>query len=65
MNCSSTISGSCSGNLNVASVSGDYHFTKRFDAYAGVMWSNVSHGLANGYINTTVFDPAIGLRFSF
>jgi predicted porin len=65
VNCSSTISGSCSGNLHVASVSADYHFTKRFDSYAGVMWSNVSHGLANGYINTSMIDPTIGLRFSF
>jgi predicted porin len=65
VNCSSTISGSCSGHLNVASVSVDYHFTKRFDTYAGAMWSNVSHGLANGYINTTNIDPTIGMRFSF
>jgi predicted porin len=65
LNCSSTISGSCSGNFNALSVSVDYHFTKRFDSYAGAMWSNVSHGLANGYINTTMVDPTIGLRFSF
>ena len=64
-NASSTISGSCSGNLHVASVSADYHFTKRFDSYAGIMWSNVSHGLANGYINTSMIDPSIGMRFSF
>ncbi len=63
--CSSTISGTCSGNFNAWSVSLDYHFTKRFDSYAGAMWSNVSHGLANGYINTTMIDPAIGVRFSF
>ena len=65
VNCSSVVSGSCSGNLHVASTSVDYHFTKRFDSYAGIMWSNVSHGLANGYINTSMIDPAIGLRFSF
>jgi predicted porin len=65
VNCSSTISGSCSGNFNALSVSLDYHFTKRFDTYAGAMWSNVSHGLANGYINTTNVDPTIGARFSF
>jgi predicted porin len=63
--CSSVVSGSCSGNLHVASVSLDYHFTKRFDTYAGTMWSNVSHGLANGYINTSMIDPTIGARFSF
>jgi predicted porin len=64
-NCSSVVSGKCSGHLNVASISLDYHFTKRFDSYAGAMWSNVSHGLANGYIQTTLIDPTIGLRYSF
>ena len=63
--CSSVISGACSGNLHVASTSVDYHFTKRFDTYAGIMWSNVSHGLANGYINTSMVDPTLGMRFSF
>jgi predicted porin len=64
-NCSNTVSGSCSGHLNVASVSLVYHFTKRFDSYAGAMWSNVSHGLANGYTETTMIDPTLGLRYSF
>jgi predicted porin len=63
--CSTVVAGSCSGNFNAASVSLDYHFTKRFDTYAGAMWSNVSHGLANGYINTTMIDPTVGARFSF
>jgi predicted porin len=63
--CSTVVSGSCAGNLHVASVSLDYHFTKRFDTYAGTMWSNVSHGLANGYLNTTNVVTAIGARFSF
>jgi len=63
--CSTVVSGTCSGNFNAYSLSLDYHFTKRFDTYAGAMWSNVSHGLANGYINTTMIDPTIGARFSF
>jgi predicted porin len=63
--CASVISGACSGNFHAVSTSVDYHFTKRFDTYAGIMWSNVSHGLANGYINTSMVDPAIGMRFSF
>ena len=63
--CSSVVSSKCSGHLNVASVSLDYHFTKRFDSYAGAMWSNVSHGLANGYLETTMIDPTIGVRYSF
>jgi predicted porin len=65
LNCSSTASAACSGNLNAASIMGDYRLTKRFDTYAGMMWSNVSHGLANGYLNTTNLNPTIGLRFSF
>jgi predicted porin len=63
--CSTVVAGSCSGNFNALSVSLDYHFTKRFDSYAGAMWSNVSHGLANGYLNTTMIDPTVGVRFSF
>ena len=65
LNCSNTISGACSGHLNAASVSLVYHFTKRFDSYAGAMWSNVSHGLANGYLETTMIDPTVGFRYSF
>jgi predicted porin len=63
--CSNLASSKCSGNFNALSVSLDYHFTKRFDSYAGAMWSNVSHGLANGYLETTNIDPTIGLRYSF
>jgi predicted porin len=63
--CSSVVSSKCSGNFNSASIALDYHFTKRLDTYAGAMWSNVSHGLANGYLNTTMIDPTIGIRFSF
>jgi predicted porin len=63
--CSSVVSAACSGNFNAVSVSVDYRFTKRFDTYAGAMWSNVSHGLANGYLNTTMIDPTIGVRYSF
>jgi predicted porin len=65
LNCSTAISAACSGHLDAASIMGDYHFTKRLDSYGGVTWSNVSHGLANGYLNTTNLNPTIGLRFSF
>ena len=37
---------SCSGRLNEVSLYTDHHFTKRFDAYAGIAYSNVSGGLA-------------------
>jgi predicted porin len=64
--CSTNKSSECSGNFNAVSVSLDYHFTKRFDVYAGAMWSGVQDGLANGYdLNREMIDPTIGARFTF
>ena len=37
---------SCAGNLNEVSFYADHHFTKRFDVYAGIAYSDVSGGLA-------------------
>lgn len=63
--CSSDAKGSCSGNLNGLSASAVYHIAKRFDGYAGLMWTEVKDGLANGYLNTSNVDPTIGLRYKF
>ncbi len=63
--CSSTVSSKCSGNLNAVSLLGDYHFTKRFDVYLGSMWSGVTNGLANGYLNKDTIATTAGLRFKF
>jgi predicted porin len=48
--CSSTIVSSCAGNELVLSFDADYRWTKRFDTFAGLMYSHVDGGLANGYI---------------
>jgi len=64
--CAGTQAGTRSGNENVYSFSADYRFTKRFDTYAGLMYSSVQGGLANGFIfNTTNANPTIGFRFRF
>jgi len=64
--CSTTVSGGCSGNENALTFSADYRFTKRFDMYAGLMWTKVSGGLASGYdFSTDTVDPTIGFRFKF
>jgi predicted porin len=64
--CDSRKNGACSGNLDDFSFDADYAFTKRFDAYIGVMYSGVKNGLANGYdFNTTNLNPTIGVRFKF
>jgi len=64
--CSSRVAGACSGNFDDLSFDADYAFTKRFDAYVGVMYSGVHNGLANGYdFYTTNLNPTIGMRFKF
>jgi predicted porin len=64
---------SCSGFLNEGSLYVDHRFTKRFDAYAGIAYSNVSGGMAIAiphkpgvpyYYNSNV-APTIGARFTF
>ena len=55
----------CSGTEDVMSLVFDYRLSKRFDAYAGSMYSGVRDGLANGYINKTNIATTAGLRFRF
>jgi len=55
--CSNTSARTCSGTLEAYSVALDYRFAKRFDAYAGVMFSRVADGLASGFLNTSTADP--------
>ena len=43
----------------------DYRVTKRLDAYAGAMWSQVTGGLASGYLHSQNIGPTVGLRFQF
>ena len=64
---------SCAGNLYEVSFYGDYHFTKRFDVYAGIAYSAVSGGLGIAiphqpgvpYLNDSNIAPTIGARFTF
>jgi predicted porin len=63
--CSDASLGQCSGQLDAVSFLVDYKFAKRFDAYAGMMWSQVSNGLANGFLQRSSIDPTVGMRFQF
>lgn len=64
--CSTNAYSVCSGTFQAFSLDADYRFTKRFDVYAGFMYSGVSNGLANGYLyDTTNINPTIGARYSF
>jgi predicted porin len=55
----------CHGTFDGISFAVDWQFAKKFDAYAGVMFSQVDGGLANGYLNRSTIGPAGGLRFRF
>jgi predicted porin len=55
----------CHGTFDALSFVVDWQFAKKFDAYAGLMFSQVNGGLANGYLNRSTIDPMVGLRFRF
>lgn len=64
---------SCAGDLNEVSLNWDHHFTKRFDIYAGIAYSDVSGGLAIAiphgpgvpYYHDSNTAPTVGGRFVF
>ena len=63
--CSTNKSGTAAAPRMPFGVSADYRWTKRFDTYAGMMYTGVKDGLANGFNNTSTIDPTIGVRFKF
>ncbi len=64
---------SCAGDLDEVSLYADHHFTKRFDGFAGIAYSDVSGGLAIAiphgpgvpYNYDSNLAPTIGGRFMF
>jgi predicted porin len=62
---SSPRSSTCSGTIDAGSVFVDYHFTKRFDVYGGVMYSVVGGGMQSGYASASNWAPTVGARFAF
>jgi predicted porin len=65
-NCAATPKpATCHGTFDAVSFAVDWQFAKKFDAYAGIMFSQVNGGLANGYLNRNTIDPTVGLRFRF
>jgi predicted porin len=64
--CTTNKAGTCSGTLDDISFDADYRLSKRFDAFAGVMYSAVHDGLANGYLfHTNDITTTVGVRFKF
>ena len=64
---------SCAGTLNEYSLYADYHFTKRFDVYAGIAYSEVTggleidipHGPGVPYYYNNNIAPVAGVRYAF
>jgi predicted porin len=79
--CSDARASQCSGSLDAVSLVLDWRFARHMDMYAGVMWSQVQNGLANGFLQAngtpagqtiaggsnraSSYDPGIGLRYQF
>ena len=64
--CTTNIAGTCSGTTDDISADGIWHMSKRFDTYAGVMYTGVHDGQANGYVfHTTDITSTMGVRFKF
>ena len=64
---------SCAGSLDEVSIYMDHQFSKRFDGYVGIAYSDVSGGLAIAiphkpgvpYYYNNNFAPTVGVRYAF
>ena len=79
--CNTSVSAGCSGTMDAGSLALDWRFARHFDFYAGVMYSQKTGGLANGYNLTATnmnvagtyntfnkvsnVDTVAGLRYQF
>ncbi len=77
----SAASTGCAGAEDTVGLVLDWRFARHVDVYAGVMWSQVQNGLANGFLNAATanngitnplgpnkasnIDPGVGLRYQF
>jgi predicted porin len=55
----------CSGALDMGAFMVDYAFNKYFDVYAGVNYSTIDGGLANGFLQDNSFLFMTGARLRF
>ena len=58
-------SATCAGTLSAVSGMIDWRPLKRLDVYGGVMYSQATGGIANGYIHSNNIAPTVGLRLTF
>jgi hypothetical protein len=63
--CSGREHSQCAGTMDAVSGAIDWRFAPKWDAYFGVMFSQVNGGLVNGFFERNNIDPTVGLRFRF
>jgi predicted porin len=63
--CADASHAQCAGNFDAVSFAVDWRFAPKWDAYFGVMFSQETGGLANGYLQRNNIDPTVGVRFRF
>jgi predicted porin len=63
--CADASHAQCAGNFDAVSFAVDWRFAPKWDAYLGVMFSQETGGLANGFLQRNNIDPTVGLRFRF
>lgn len=63
--CSGSEHAQCSGTFNAISGVVDWQLAPKWDLYAGLMYSKVNGGQANGYIRRDNVDPTVGMRLRF
>ena len=59
--CTDARASQCSGSLDTVSLVVDWRFARHIDMYAGVIWSQVQNGLANGFLQANG-TPAGGIN---
>jgi len=62
---SNSAAGTCNGDEHVMSAMADYHFSKKFDIYGGVMYSHVVGSQENGFVHNNNIAPSAGVRYNF
>ena len=64
-NCGDSSQPQCEGRLQALTLVADYRWSKAVGLYAGVMRTWATGGIRSGYQHGTLYDPTVGLRFTF
>jgi predicted porin len=63
--CSSMSFSNCAGWEDIVGARVEYQASKNFVIYGGAAFSEVHKGMRAGFLNSSQFDPTIGVRFVF